>query len=93
MTTHTLFEPGEIRASQSAKSLTINLADYVNKHLAGDWGRVKAEAQAANDEAVERGQGTIGSVYATPAGWLLVITRSDRSATTILRPSDAEAHL
>jgi hypothetical protein len=87
------FEPGELRITQRTLALHVDYEAYLRRHLSGDWGRVRAEVQAANDQAVETGHGAIGSAYETPAGWLFMITRSDRSATTLLRPSDVEAYM
>jgi len=84
-----LFEPGNIRASQSVIDLDVGLDEYVVRHVTGDWGKVPPSVRAANDRAVEDQQGTIGSAYKTPSGrWLFVITRSDRSVTTVLVPED-----
>lgn len=93
MVTHTLFKPGRIRASESVRSLGLNLEHYVNRHLVGDWGDVVPRIEAANEVAVRTGDDAIGSAYKTPAGWLFVITNADRSTTTILLPSDVEAYL
>ena len=60
---------------------------YVRRHVRGDWGAVCAEDAAANERAVSRDLRLL-SVYDTPGGRLWVITEADRSATTVLRPSD-----
>lgn len=87
------FEPGELRITQHALALHVDYEAYLHRHLSGDWGRVRDEVQAANDQALQTGHGAIGSAYETPGGWLFMITRSDRSVTTLLRPSDVEAYL
>jgi len=87
------FDPGELRITHRALALSVDYEAYLRRHLSGDWGKVRAEVQAANDQAVERGHGVIGSAYETPVGWLFMITRSDRSATALLRPSDVEAYV
>ncbi len=60
---------------------------YVRRHVCGDWGTVCAEDAAANEHAVSRRLRLL-SVYDTPGGRLWVITEADRSATTVLSPSD-----
>ena len=87
------FDPGELRITHRALSLHVDHEAYLRRHLSGDWGSVRAEVQATNDQAVETGRGAIGSAYETPAGWLFMITRSDRSATTLLRPGDVETYM
>ena len=61
---------------------------YIARHATGDWGEVEAEDRAANDRAVRAGE-RILSAYRLPTGARLwVITEADRTATTLLLPSD-----
>ena len=60
----------------------------LRRHTRGDWGEVCSEDRQANDEALRLGARLL-SVYTNAAGvrfW--VITEADRSATTVLLPSD-----
>jgi hypothetical protein len=60
----------------------------LNRHHAGDWGVVDADDWRANDRALQDGTRLL-SVYVLPTGervW--IITEWDRSATTILLPTD-----
>ena len=58
------------------------------RHLSGDWGDLGKADRKRNDAAVERG-GCLFSRYATPSGTkFFVFTEHDRSATTILLPSE-----
>jgi hypothetical protein len=60
----------------------------LNRHHRGDWGDVCPNDRAANDEALATG-GRLFSAYHDRKGvkfW--VITEADRSATTVLLPSD-----
>jgi len=66
------------------------------RHNHGDWGDVDAEDGKSNDDAVIRGHRII-SAYPLDAGGcrqghgdncIWVITEADRSATTILLPSE-----
>lgn len=60
----------------------------VRRHAAGDWGDCCPEDWEANDQAL-KDRSRLFSVYHDRAGtkfW--VITEADRSATTILLPSD-----
>lgn len=60
----------------------------LNRHSHGDWGDVVGEDWKANDRALQIG-GRLLSVYHTLSGtkfW--IITEADRSATTVLLPSE-----
>ena len=62
--------------------------DFLNRHAAGDWGELGDEDEAENNYSLEHGFRILSS-YKTAAGdklWL--ITESDRSVTTLLRPED-----
>jgi len=62
--------------------------DFLRRHLAGDWGDLSDEDKRLNDEAV-KDESRILSAYKTTRGdrvWL--ISEADRSATTILLPSE-----
>lgn len=68
----------------------LTLADLlalVRRHQCGDWGDVCADDARANEDALRTGA-RVFSAYETPAGKRWVITESDRSATTILRPDE-----
>lgn len=57
------------------------------RHLSGDWGCVCPEDGQANESALQRGQRLL-SCYIVGASKVWVITEGDRSATTILLPSE-----
>lgn len=60
----------------------------VSRHARGDWGDLDDEDRAANDNALRFG-GRLLSAYHSGAGvkfW--IITEHDRSATTVLLPSE-----
>jgi hypothetical protein len=62
--------------------------DFLARHVTGDWGQLDNEDKAQNDFSVKYGL-RILSAYTLQTGeriWL--ITESDRSATTILLPSE-----
>ena len=87
-----LFRLGRLCVTNGAiGALTSAAADpikYVARHLAGDWGDVDSVDAAANDRALQLGERII-SAYALPSGEKIwVITEADRSATTILLPSE-----
>ena len=77
--------PGALRALEQAEQLP---AEFLDRHVNGDWGDVPEADQQENELSVERGL-RILSAYTTSAGekiWIL--TEADRSATTILLPEE-----
>ena len=77
--------PGAIKALGDAGQ---SYTQFLRLHQAGFWGDLCPEDMQANEEAVQHG-GRIFSAYRTSLGTKLwVITESDRSATTILLPSE-----
>lgn len=83
-----LFLLGQILATPGALDLSVNFAPYLLRHQCGDWGDLEEKDRAENDFSIEHGLRVL-SVYHTPDGtrfW--IITESDRSATTILLPSE-----
>lgn len=77
--------PGALRMMTDAG---INGAVYLERHARGDWGDVSAGDKKLNDEAAQ-GDGRILSSYNLPNGEKLwIITEWDRSATTLLLPSE-----
>jgi hypothetical protein len=63
------------------------VAELLARHQGGDWGDVGAEDGHLNDMALRNG-GRLFSAYDTEAGRVWIITEGDRSATTVLLPSE-----
>ena len=77
--------PGAIDALERAGQSEI---DYLARHVGGDWGDLDQEDREANDLALSDGTRLL-SAYRLPTGdKLWIITEHDRSATTLLLPSD-----
>jgi hypothetical protein len=63
-------------------------AEFLDRHVNGDWGDVPEEDKQENAFSVEHGF-RILSAYTTSAGETIwIITEADRSYTTILLPSE-----
>lgn len=84
------FNPGRLMITSNAKDALpkaeVNAA--IRRHLRGDWGDVCESDGQLNEDALRDGD-RLFSVYHTADGekfW--IITESDRSATTVLLPSD-----
>ena len=77
--------PGALAALQRAGQSPL---DFLAQHVSADWGEVCEEDRQENELALQRGFRLL-SVYTTKAGdTLWVITEADRSATTVLLPTD-----
>jgi hypothetical protein len=75
-------------ANRTLTSAAADPIEYVARHLAGDWGDVDRADAAANDETLQLGE-RILLAYRLPGGATIwIITEADRSATTILLPSE-----
>lgn len=64
--------------------------DSLNRHISGDWGDLDDEDKASNEMAIKHGD-RIFSTYKTVLCHekkIWIITEADRSATTVLFPSD-----
>lgn len=81
----TLATPGAVSAMEAAGNLP---ADFLDRHVRGDWGDVDDEDQEANEAALREGTRILSSYRTRKGAKLWVITEADRSATTILLPEE-----
>lgn len=68
----------------------LDLRTILNRHLKGDWGDLEEDDKNLNQQALIHG-GRLFSSYLTPGfgdGRIYIITEADRSATTLLLPSE-----
>lgn len=80
-----LSTPGALTALEEANQ---SPAEFLDRHVRGDWGDVDHEDKEANEAALRDGTRILSS-YKTKAGVKLwVITEADRSATTVLLPDE-----
>ena len=83
--------PGALEAmtKQIDGSLEAYCRSFIERHASGDWGAVCAEDQALNDRAVQDGTRILSAYFlADGQTRIWIITEADRSATTILLPSE-----
>ncbi len=87
-----LFQTGQVVATPGALAALRRSgqgpAEFLRRHVSGDWGDVCGHDSTANWTAVREG-GRLLSAYRTQRGeevW--VITEADRSCTTVLLPSE-----
>ena len=77
--------PGALAALEEAGQ---SPADFLNRHVGGDWGEIHPSDKGMNEQALHDGA-RIFSVYSTSKGvkvW--VITEADRASTCILLPDE-----
>ena len=88
-----LFPPGMIvltpGAATALKSAGVSLANLLVRHLSGDWGTLCESDREENELSLREGFRLL-SVYplAESGETLWIITEGDRSATTLLLPSE-----
>ena len=91
MTTTPRFSLGHIVATPGALDLMrrsgIDALALLARHVRGDWGKVPAEDARENELSVREGFRILSS-YDCGNEKVWIITEADRSATTILLPSD-----
>ena len=80
----TVATPGALRALARAG---VSPASLLLRHQQGDWGELDPEDHEANNRAL-RQRSRILSSYPIGNGKLWIITEADRSATTLLLPSE-----
>lgn len=65
----------------------VTAAELLLRHVQGDWGEVDPADARANEMALKEGA-RLMSVYTAGSSIVWIITEYDRSATTLLLPSD-----
>lgn len=61
---------------------------YLTRHATGDWGKTRDEDRRLNDAAVGNGTRLLSSYHLRSGEVVWVLTEADRSATTVLLPSE-----
>jgi hypothetical protein len=83
---HVVATPGALRA---VRAHGLDVLGLVHRHARGDWGDLSHADALANDLALDPAcPARVLSAYETAGGRLWVITEADRSATTVLLPSE-----
>ena len=81
---HVVATPG---ALDVVRAHGIDVVGLLHRHRSGDWGDLSSHDARANDHALVGGARVL-SAYETSGGRLWIITEADRSATTVLLPSE-----
>jgi hypothetical protein len=86
-----LFELGKVVGTPGALDLLerteVSPASLIRRHASGDWGEVSEVAAIENALSVREGFRVLSS-YSVGGEHVWIITKADRSATTILLPKE-----
>jgi len=77
--------PGALHALEEAGQ---HPAEFLARHVSGDWGDLCEEDVAENELSVEQGFRILSAYKLQSGAKVWVITEADRSATTILLPEE-----
>jgi hypothetical protein len=77
--------PGALRALEEAGESPFA---YLERHITGDWGDLVEEDQRENELALRRGFRLLSAYRLSDETKIWIITEHDRSATTLLLPSE-----
>ena len=76
------------RAEEALQIAGQTAIEFLRRHMSGDWGELSDEDVKENDVSLKEGLRLL-SAYQTGKGQKIwIITEADRSATTILLPSE-----
>ncbi len=77
--------PGALEALAEAEQTA---AEFLSRHVRGDWGEVCAEDKALNDQALIDGSRILSAYRTTKIVRIWIITEADRSSTCLLLPEE-----
>ncbi|MBN1814476.1 MAG: hypothetical protein JXA14_21730 [Anaerolineae bacterium] len=77
--------PGALHALQEAGQ---DPAQFLNRHVTGDWGDLGEEDKAENELSVQKGFRILSAYQLSTGTKVWLITEADRSATTFLLPEE-----
>lgn len=77
--------PGALTAISEAHTTPLAL---LGRHLRGDWGHLCTEDERANRYALKHGLRLLSAYTLSEENRIWIITEADRSATTLLLPSE-----
>jgi hypothetical protein len=90
--TKPLFDLGRVVATPGALEAMADTGDdpavFLGRHVTGDWGDLDAEDKAENDYSLPRYLRLFSAYKLSDGRKVWLITEADRSATTLLLPSE-----
>ena len=84
------FELGDLYMTPMIKELLTQreLFSLIARHAKGDWGMCCEEDRQANEAALQHGARLLSAYKSESGEKVWIITEADRSATTVLLPSE-----
>jgi hypothetical protein len=82
---HTVATPGALEALSDAGQ---DAAQFLRRHRSGDWGDLGEQGKRENEFSVDRELRVFSDYHLKDETKIWVITEADRSATTVLLPSE-----
>jgi hypothetical protein len=86
------FQLGQLVATQGALSALEQAGqsplDFIHRHISGDWGDLCEDDKRENEFSVDKHLRIFSAYHTVKGEKLWIITEADRSATTILLPSE-----
>lgn len=80
-----LVTPGALDALTTARQTSV---EFLNRHIIGDWGDLDEHDRTENEISVREGFRILSAYTLATQVRIWIITEADRSATTILLPSE-----
>ena len=77
--------PGALEAFQEAGQ---SPAEFLSRHVRGDWGVVDEHDQQANTDALQDGSRILSAYVLTTGVKIWIITEADRSSSCCLLPEE-----
>jgi hypothetical protein len=87
-----LFELGQVVATPGALAVLQKAgqgpAEFLSRHVIGDWGDLSEEDRNENQFSLERGFRLLSSYRTTAGVKVWIVTEGDRTVTTLLLPEE-----
>ena len=83
-----LFPLGQVFITPGALAIDIDFSPYLHRHQSGDWGDLGEEDRAENNFSLKTGLRVLSAYHTSDGIKFWIITEANRSATTILLPSE-----
>ena len=77
--------PGVLAALEQASQ---GAHEFLTRHVSGDWGELDADDRRENELSLREGFRLLSAYRLTTGEKMWIITEADRSATTLLLPSE-----
>ena len=77
--------PGALTALRMSNQTA---AEFLERHVTGDWGDLDAHDKAANEAAINDGDRILSAYALADRTRIYIITEADRSSTCILLPEE-----